>query len=133
MSKACSGFQIPSGKSQIHKLTMALQNVGHGYSGEISYSARKKIFLLVVTDYFSKWVEEKSTQPNNRPSDPKVSVDQCDHPLWGSRRDCHRQRSTVHKPQFQGVLQRLGHKAHLRHTSTPSVQHTSRVHEQDCG
>ena len=36
---------------------MALQKVGHGQIGKIPYGAGAEGFLLVVTDYFSKWVE----------------------------------------------------------------------------
>ena len=37
MPKARSSLQAPPGEPQVHKLTMALQKVGHGYSREISY------------------------------------------------------------------------------------------------
>ena len=61
----------------------------------------------------------RSTQPDNRPSDPQITVDERNHSLRGPPRDRHRQRNLVHKPQLQGVLQGLGHKAYLCHTTAP--------------
>ena len=60
MSKARSSFHAPSGEPQIHKLTLALQKVGHGHSGKIPYGAGAEGLPLVITDYFSKWVEAKA-------------------------------------------------------------------------
>ena len=74
----------------------------------------QKVFLLVVTI-------SRSTQPDNRPTDPQIPVDQRNHSLQGPPRDRHRQWTPVHKAQLQGVLQGLGHKAYLRHTLTPHV------------
>ena len=39
LSEARSSFKTPSGEPQVDKLTVALQKVGHGHSGEIPYGA----------------------------------------------------------------------------------------------
>ena len=39
---------------------MALQEMGHGHSRKIPPAPGEKVFMLMVTDYFSKWVEAEA-------------------------------------------------------------------------
>ncbi|RVW70451.1 Pol polyprotein [Vitis vinifera] len=39
---------------------MALRAVGHGHSGTLPAAPTQKKFLLIATDYFSKWVEAEA-------------------------------------------------------------------------
>ncbi|RVW99724.1 hypothetical protein CK203_029181 [Vitis vinifera] len=43
-------------QSQAHGLC----TMGHGYSGTLPAAPAQKKFLLVATDYFSKWVEAEA-------------------------------------------------------------------------
>ncbi|XP_052622309.1 uncharacterized protein LOC128127684 [Lactuca sativa] len=36
---------------------MAIHEMGNGYSMKVTNSSRGKVFMLVMTDYFSKWIE----------------------------------------------------------------------------
>ena len=81
MSEARSGFQTPSEKPQIRKLTVALQKVGYGNSGEISYGAGAEGLPSSSYCLLLKMGRSRSTQPDNRPLDPQIPVDERNHSL----------------------------------------------------
>ena len=60
MPKTRPNPQATSGKPQVHKFAMALQKMGHGHSRKIPHITGQKVFILMVTDYFSKWVEAEA-------------------------------------------------------------------------
>ena len=96
---------------------------GMNIVGKFPMAPGQKVFLLVVTDYFSKWIEAEALS--------RITYFQIQNFLWTNV--ITRFGLPVHKPQLQGVLHGLGHKTHLRHTPTPPVQRTSRIHEQNHG
>lgn len=52
--------------------------------GKVSMAPGKKVFLLIVTDHFSKWVEAK--KQDNRSPDQKIYVDPRDHSIRDPRK-----------------------------------------------
>ena len=59
MPKACSNHSTSSRSSLLHHIALSLYALGHGYRWIPSYS-KQKHFLLVLTNFSSKWVEADS-------------------------------------------------------------------------
>ena len=60
MPKTHPNPRATSGKPQVHKFAMALQEMGHADSRKFPTAPGQRVFILMVTDYFSKWVEEEA-------------------------------------------------------------------------
>ncbi|RVW14318.1 hypothetical protein CK203_099091 [Vitis vinifera] len=60
MSKACPHTTCVVGDIETNFRPLALRAVGHGHSGTPPTAPAQKKFLLVATDYFSKWVEAEA-------------------------------------------------------------------------
>ncbi|RVW35168.1 hypothetical protein CK203_099997 [Vitis vinifera] len=56
------GYYWPTMKKDAQHMSKDVINVkvGHGYSGTLPAAPAQKKFLLVATDYFSKWVEAEA-------------------------------------------------------------------------
>ncbi|RVX19645.1 hypothetical protein CK203_005059 [Vitis vinifera] len=101
---ACSHSAYAISNVEINFRPMAFCAVGHGYSGTPPSSACSEKFLLVATDYFSKWVELKH--------------------MLASKTRCHQHR-------IQEFLFGAEHPEFILHTAISSKQWASRSYKQD--
>ncbi|KAL6319928.1 hypothetical protein AAG906_037004 [Vitis piasezkii] len=56
----CSHSTYAVSNIEVNLRPMALRAMGHGHSGTLPAAPAQKKFLLVATDYFSKWVEAEA-------------------------------------------------------------------------
>ena len=89
MPKARACLQATSGEPQIHKLALAIQEMGNGYSREVPHCTGAKGLPPDSDRLLFEMDQGRSTQQNNRSLDQKVHMDKYNHTVWGSRRNRH--------------------------------------------
>ncbi|KAL5793990.1 hypothetical protein ACOSP7_002584 [Xanthoceras sorbifolium] len=113
MSALRPRFTSTPGKTPPHLSTMALHEVGHGHSREITSRYRRQSLHASRDRLLHKVGRSRVICENQRLRGKKLHLEECHMPLRSSKGNNHRQWLTIHFIRFPRLLRQVEHQIEL--------------------